>query len=332
VTDHLRLAVVGTGAIAQVAHLPALAKSRGAQLVALCDNDGAKARALADRFDVPDVYTDFEELLDSGQLDAVLIATPNHLHEPHVLSALRSGVHVLCERPLALTARGVERVIAAAQRADRKVLVGNNHRFRGDVQAVARFLANGELGRLSAIRAGAYTARPAEGWRRRRAESGGGAFQELGFDLLDLGLWLAGFPTPERVSAHAVAGAKADGVEDGMLVSVDLGPVTLGVDVTWGYVGTRDRTWFDMHLSRGSARLAPLRVAKELNGRIVDVSPSGAAQRENAIMQSYRAQLAHFLAVVHGDTPYEPPTDQVIVARVMEAIYRAATERREVKL
>jgi predicted dehydrogenase len=329
VTDALRLAVVGTGAIAQVAHIPVLAKSRGARLVALCDNDGAKARALADRFEIPDVFTDLEELLDSDQLDAVVIATPNHLHEPHVLSALRARVHVLCERPLALGPAGIERVIAAAERADRKVLVGNNRRFRGDVQALARFLANGELGTLSAIRAGAYTPRPAEGWRRRRAESGGGAFQELGFEQLDLALWLTGFQMPERVSAHAVPGP--GGAEDAMLVSLDLGGVSLGIDVSWAYVGTRERTWFDLHLSRGSARLGPLRVAKELNGRVVDVSPAGATQRENAMLQAYRAQLAHFLAVLHGEAVYEPPTDQLLLARVVDAVYRSAAERREVR-
>src|SRR3712207_3801664 len=104
----VRLAVVGTGAIAQVAHIPVLSKMRGAELVALCDNDAAKARALADRFDVPNVFTDLEELLDSELADAVVIATPNHLHEPHALSALKAGVDVLCERPLSLTARGAE--------------------------------------------------------------------------------------------------------------------------------------------------------------------------------------------------------------------------------
>ena len=86
-----------------------------------------------------------------------------------------------------------------------------------------------------------------------------------------------------------------------------------------------------MHVARGRARLAPLRVSKELNGRVVDVSPAGATQRENAMLQAYRAQLAHFLAVLHGEAAYEPPTDQLLVARVVEAVYRSAAERREVR-
>src|SRR5918912_956154 len=142
--DRVRIGVIGAGAIAQLAHLPVLSKMRGAELAAVCDNDRPKARALADRFGIRDTFTDIEDLLELDDLDAVVVATPNHLHEPHVLSALASKVDVLCERPLALTSRGLERILAAATRADRKVVVANNHRFRADVQALASFLRNGE--------------------------------------------------------------------------------------------------------------------------------------------------------------------------------------------
>ncbi|HMA25010.1 MAG TPA: Gfo/Idh/MocA family oxidoreductase, partial [Gemmatimonadaceae bacterium] len=74
--DTVRLGVVGAGAIAQLAHIPVLSKMRGAELVAVCDNDRPKARALADRFGVPDVFTDIEDLLELDELDAVVIATP----------------------------------------------------------------------------------------------------------------------------------------------------------------------------------------------------------------------------------------------------------------
>ncbi|MGZ8379776.1 MAG: Gfo/Idh/MocA family oxidoreductase, partial [Gemmatirosa sp.] len=78
-TQPLRLAIDGCGAIAQLAHLPVLAKMRGVELVALCDNDAARARALADRFEVPDVFTDLEELLEADAIDGLIVATPNHL-------------------------------------------------------------------------------------------------------------------------------------------------------------------------------------------------------------------------------------------------------------
>jgi predicted dehydrogenase len=332
--SEIRLAVVGAGAIAQLAHLPAISRAKGVHLVALCDNDRAKARSLADRFDIPDVFTDIEELLETDELDAVVVATPNHLHEPHVLAALAAKLHVLCERPLALTSRGVERILTAAQRADRKVVVANNHRFRTDVQALDRFLRGGELGRLTAFRAGSYQLKRAhEPWRTRRAEAGGGVFMEHGIPLLDLALWLADHPEPTRVTAHMERARGATAVEEAMLVHLECGShLSISLDLNSAYVGEEDRWWFETISTRGSTRLAPLRVVKELSGRPVDVSPTGAAARESAFVQSYRAELAHFLSVVSGDSKYEPPTDQVVLHKIAEAIYKAADEEKEIRL
>jgi len=97
-------------------------------------------------------------------------------------------------------------------------------------------------------------------------------------------------------------------------------------------VGDEERWWFETLSTRGSARLAPLRVAKELHGRPTDVSPRGAAARESAFIQSYRAELAHFIAVLNGDAVYEAPTDQITVHRVVEAIYKSADEGKEIRL
>ena len=332
-TSDVRLGLVGAGAIAQLAHLPLLAKMRGAQLVAICDNDGPKAGALAQRLGVPDIFTDIDELLDTDKLDAVVIATPNHLHEPHVLRALKQKVHVLCERPLSLTNGGVKRILQTAKSADCKVVVGNNHRFRSDVQQLSRFLQGGELGKVIAMRAGQYQFRAGQhGWRQRKAEAGGGAFLEYGYPLLDLCLWLADFPKPKRVTAHMEA-PRAGSVEDMMLVHLECeSGISFSIDVSWAYVGLEERWWFEVISSRGSARLSPLRVVKELNGRAVNVSPSGAAARESAFLQSYRAELAHFVAIVKGDAQYDPPIDQLQVMDVMEAAYRSAEEGREIQL
>src|SRR6185436_3820008 len=195
----VRLGVIGCGASAQIAHIPILTHLRGATVIALCDNDGAKARTLAQRFQVPDYFTDIDDLFAADTLDAVVVATPSHLHEPHTLSALRAGVDVLCDRPLALTSRGAERVLAAAQRAGRKMLSSHPLRFRADVQALTGFLRGGELGSIVGVRAGEYRQRgTVDGWRTRKQESGGGALMEYGYQLIDLALWLTEFPAPER--------------------------------------------------------------------------------------------------------------------------------------
>ncbi|MEX2180381.1 MAG: Gfo/Idh/MocA family oxidoreductase [Gemmatimonadaceae bacterium] len=332
--SEVRIGLIGVGAVPQTAHLPILSKMRGARLVALCDNDGAKARSLGQRFGAPSVFTDIDEMIELEQLDAVIVATPNHLHEPHVLAALRSKVHVLCGRPLALSVRGVERILSAAEKAGSMVQVDNHNRFRADTQNLERFLTGGELGKLAGIRAGSYhVPRTRADWRTRRAEAGGGAFMELGYPLLDLALWFADFPAPVRVVAMMERGRGASAVEDSMLVQLECaGGISFAFDVNWNYVGADDRFWFEVLATKGSGRLGPLRVTKDLNGRAMDVSPAGATARESAFYQSYRAQLAHFIAVVRGDAKYEPPHDQIVVHKVLEAIYRSADEGKEVRL
>jgi predicted dehydrogenase len=280
------------------------------------------------------VYVDLEDLFGAGDLDAVIISTPSHLHQPYVLEAIAAGVDVLCERPLALTTRGVQSILDAAQAAGRKVVVANNTRFRSDVQALDRFLRGGELGTLTGFRAGAYHQHGSiGGWRLSRAESGGGALFDLGLSLVDLALWLADYPSPRRVWAHLDRPRGPNSVEDAALLTLECANgMACTFDLSWSYVGDADRWWFESISSRGSARLAPLRVVKELNGKPVDVSPMGAAARESTFIQSYRAELAHFVAVLRDESAYEVPTDQVILHRTLEAAYRSADEKCEVQL
>jgi predicted dehydrogenase len=128
-------------------------------------------------------------------------------------------------------------------------------------------------------------------------------------------------------------GKGASAVEDTMLVHLECeGGRNFSFDVSWAYVGEEERWWFEVLASRGSARLAPLRVVKELNGKATNVSPTGAAARESAFIRSYRAELAHFVAVINGDVKYEPPEDQVMVHKVIEAIYKSAEEGKEIRL
>lgn len=334
-SDRVRIGVIGVGAIAQVAHLPALAGRDDLEVAGICDNDVSKARALAARFDSTGVYDDIEDLLRHARPDAVVVCTPNHLHQIHVETALAAGAAVLCERPLALDAAGVESIREAAKRAGRPVMVGMNHRYRSDVQAIRAFVTGGELGALRGIRTGWYMFRSSRaelGWRRRRAQAGGGVMLDLGLSLVDLGLWLAGCPEDLQVSA-AFGFPEGSDLEDAgcALITCSSG-LSIFVDVAWRYVGEAERFWLDVMGEKGSARAAPLRVYKELHGTPMNVTPTGAAGRENVFSASYRAEWARFLAMVRGEVEAPDLDDQLVLHRTVDAIYRSARDGRAVEV
>jgi predicted dehydrogenase len=336
-SEGLRLGAVGAGAVLQVAHLPVLKKLKTVKVAALCDADLPKARALASRFGVPSVYDDIEEMLASEQLDAVLICTPNHLHEPHVLAALAAGHHVLVEKPLAVSAASAQRIAKAAERQSRIVMVGMNHRYRIDSQAIRSFVQAGELGELDSIRAAWYMARPARaalGWRQRRDESGGGAMLDIGLPMVDLALWLAGTAVPRRVSASLFAPGRGERTVEqsgSAFITCENGP-SIYIDVTWRHIGEGEFFGAGVRGVKGSASLNPLRVWKEMHGVTHDVSPAGLVGRENPYIASFRAQWAHFLAVIRGDVPAPPLHEHVTVLKVLDAIYKSAADGRDVVL
>lgn len=336
-SEVLRLGVVGAGAVLQVAHLPALKKLKTIEVAALCDSDLPKARALASRFGIPSIYDDIEELLRHEDLEAVLICTPNHLHESHILAGLNAGLHVYVEKPIALGAQSAQRIVRAAERSGQIVMVGMNHRYRPDSQALRSFIQSGELGEVDSLRAAWYMARPARaalGWRQRRNESGGGAMLDLGLTMVDLSLWLSGEPEPSRVSASLAGGGRGErSVEPSgsAFIVCDGGP-SIYVDVTWRHIGEGEFFGVGVRGSKGSASLNPLRVWKEMHGSVHEVSPTGSVQRDSAYLASFRAQWAHFLSAVRHQTPAPDLGEQVTVLRVMDAIYRSAADGRDVIL
>jgi predicted dehydrogenase len=334
--EPLKLGIVGAGAVTQVAHLPVLRRLKGVQLAAICDTDAAKAGALAERFKVEHSFTDIEELLDAVELDALAICTPNHLHEPHAIAALAAGLHVLVERPLALNGAGVQRILRQAEKRNRLLMVGMNHRYRPDVQILRSFLQSGELGRVESVRGSWHVFRPSRsqlGWRLRRDEAGGGAILDLGEAILDLGLWLAGYPPPVRVSAALYPADSERGIETaGSAFLVCETGLSLFVDVTWHHVGEGERFGIGVRASRGSTGINPLQVWKQLHGVPTDMAPTGAIGRENPFTASYRAEWAHFVAAIRGEVPPLDNSEQLLLHRVLDAIYESAARGRDVEL
>lgn len=329
----IQVAVLGTGAIAQVAHLPILSRMRGVELAAVFDSDRAKARAIAERLGVSRVSRSAEELWSDPEIDAVIVCTPSHLHEEQVLEGISSGKHVFCEKPLALTAEGARRILET-EGADSRLVVGMNQRFRPDAVALKSFVAGSELGELFYLRAGwlnRQMGRRSRSWRQQKTRAGGGALMDLGLQMLDLCLWMLDYPVPERIVAqlHGRSGE----VEDSAVLLLHLeGGRVINLEVTWALIAERERQYVHIFGDSGSASLGPLKVYKEMDSGLLDVTPQLMPGRENQFTASYRLELAHFLDVVRGEEPAQPPTEQVALMRVIEAAYRSAEEGREVSL
>lgn len=327
--ERIRLGIVGAGAVTQVGHLPALKRVRDVDVVGICDSDLPKARALADRFGVDDAFADIEELLEYEQgLDALLICTPSHLHESHVQAALAAGLHVFVERPMALSSSGAQKLVKAAQKHERVLMVGASQRYRPDVQQIRSFVQSGELGDLESIRAWWFMNRAARsglGWRQKQELAGGGAMLDLGLGMLDLAMWLAGFPDTERVLAAFPERGREKGVEPSgtAMIVLDAG-VSIHIDVSWRFVGPGERYGLALRSSRGSARINPLAIWKDFHGMAKDVVAAGAHSRDTPFALGIRAQWAHFVAAVRGESTAPSVLEHVKLLKMMEAIYNSA--------
>ena len=333
--SELRIGVVGTGAIAQIVHLPVVTELPGARIAAVCDRDYAKARAIAARMDVKRVFQEDEEMFSSDEVDAVIICSPSHLHERQAVAALQAGKHVLVERPLALTPGGAEAAVKAAEKAGRVLMVALNNRYRPDTLGVKAFARNGELGDIFSIKGAWYNrkVRPKRlTWRHQRETAGGGAFMDLGVQILDLCLWMVDYPQVDRVCAHLHPGENME-VEDAASVLLRLkNGGTMTVDVTWSLFGERDRHAVRVLGTAGSASLQPLKVEKEVDHAMIDVTPQIPQGRENAYTASYREELRQFVAAASGGTAPHPPREQVQLMRIVEAVYESAEKAKEIRL
>jgi len=331
----VRVGVMGSGAVTQTVHLPLLSRLEGATVLALSDTDRRKAETVASRFGIPRVVSD-EEMFRDPEIDALVVSTPNHLHQEQAIAGLEAGKHVLVERPLAFDGAGVEAVLEAARESGKSVTVGMSHRYRPDVIALRSFVAGGELGEVHTVR-GAWLNRKMPlarvTWRQRLDEAGGGALMDLGVQVLDLCFWLTGFPDAERVVARIHPGEYE--VEDAAVLTVMAeGGLSFQVEVSTSYFADEDRHFIRVMGNEGSGALPPLEVQKQLGGRPMDVTPihPDEVQRENPYTSAYRRQLDHFVRSAAGEAESPLPEEQVRLMALVQAAYRSAREGKEVVL
>jgi predicted dehydrogenase len=206
--DKVRYAVVGAGWISQEAFMPGVGQTANSEIAAIVSGNARAARQLAEFHRVPHVYSydRYDELLESGLVDAVYIALPNSMHADYAIRALRRGVHALVEKPLALTVAECEAMIAAAEEGGAFLMTAYRlHHEPGTVEVLER-IRRGEIGTPRLFHAD-FSFQSAPGNHRLRAEHWGGPLQDIGVYCLNAARQVFG---AEPLECVAMEGAAAD--------------------------------------------------------------------------------------------------------------------------
>jgi predicted dehydrogenase len=197
-----KVGIVGAGGMADY-HCTGF-RNAGAEVAALADMAGERAGAYAASRSIPKVYDTLGAMIaGEPDLQAVYIITPNKFHKPLVLEALNAGKHVYCEKPPALNAAEMAEMAEAAKKSGKILMFDFNNRARPESQAMARYIADGTIGRINSAQA-SWIRRAGipgfGGWFTTKALSGGGPVIDL-VHMIDLALYFMGYPEPAWVLA-----------------------------------------------------------------------------------------------------------------------------------
>ncbi|MDX6565074.1 MAG: myo-inositol 2-dehydrogenase / D-chiro-inositol 1-dehydrogenase, partial [Gaiellales bacterium] len=215
----VRIGLIGSGRIARV-HADAYRRVEGGAIVSCVDLVPEVAAAFGHDFGIA-VDVSVEALLARDDLDAVLVASPNGAHAEHVIAALDAGKHVFCQKPIALTRKDADRIVARAEASDRVSQFGFMLRFTPPLGALRTRVAEGELGELIAFRAAVFGWEPSADWFYD-PRFGGGVILDTLVHFADLVLWLLG-PVTHVYSdggAYVLEGAKRHGSPDNATVQL----------------------------------------------------------------------------------------------------------------
>ncbi len=331
----INIGIVGCGAHAQIAHIPVFKKNRDCNLLAICDSDVRKLDMLGLKYNIPKRYQDFQELLEDKEIDALIISTPNYLHAPMTISAIKYGKDVLCENPMAINLKEALEIKKALNGTKRKLALALTGRFRPDVQTLKKFIAEGELGDIYYLKAGWLIGTREwilPEWRRDVLKSGGGAFLTLGTQILGISTYLLEEKEPSTIFASVHKKESAAEVEDTAMGIINFSDGTLlTIEVSWSLLFEKDFLYCNVFGKKGAALLNPLKVQKELHNELVNVTPTNLPRNLYKIACELQAQF--FIDSVQKN--HQPPfgiEEGVLIARITDAFYDSARKQKLVKI
>ena len=317
----VRYAIVGLGHIAQVAMLPAFAHAGNSRLAAVVSGDRAKRREVARRYRTAAYgYEDYEACLE--QVDAVYIALPNHQHADFTIRAARAGVHVLCEKPLAVTAADCRRMIAACERHGVKLMTAYRLHFEAINLEVVDLVRKGAIGEPKFFNS-SFSMTVRRGDIRTRKAFGGGSLYDIGVYCINAARYLFRAEPTEVMAISVNSGVKALAEIDestaailrfdGERVASFVTSFNAGSVAEYRIVGTKG----DIHVD-------PAYEYAEGLGYTITVD--GKAKRKTiGRRDQFAPQLIHFSDCILRDRTPEPSGEEGLQdVRIVEALYRSA--------
>ncbi len=349
----LKVGIVGAGGIAQFGHIPSFQKLAEVEVVALADPNKEKLEMVAKRFQIPETFADYRELIGKKEIDIISICSPNYLHKEQAILALSAGKDVLCEKPVAMNSKETEEILIKVKKTGRKFMVAFLHRFSSASVFLRKIINRGEFGDIYYARAGCLRRRGIPGlggWFTNKKLSGGGPLIDVGVHVLDKTYWLMDAPKPVSVIGvtyqkfkkiatdgswpppDSRVGDKFTGpfdVEDlaGAFIRFANG-ATLVLEASWAGNSQTGLT-YDLFGTKAGAREddSGLKIFGEDFGVLTDTVP------DLPSVNLCDAEIKDFVSCIReGRAPITTPAEILAVSKIIEGIYRSASSGREVRL
>ncbi len=326
---------------------------RRCKLVAVCDQNEHLRQITIDKHSLPadSAYSDYRKMFADAKrtgLQAISIALPNKLHAPVTVAALKAGLHVLCEKPMATSAAGARRMLAAAKAAKRTLMIHFSTRFGREARALKRAIEAGTIGDVYFGRSVWHRRRGIPGlggWFTNKDLAGGGPVMDLGVHRLDLAMWLMGNPRPVSVSGStyntlgkrlAKEQGKSFDVEDlgCAMIRFDNG-ATLILEASWASNSDKAEEMFTqlygteggvVHGNCGEGHAFEAHVVGEANGTFWN------SKMEDATVPDLSGFHEFVDAVLEKRQPIATARQGLDVQLVLDAIYKSARTGREVRM
>jgi len=329
----VKLAIVGLGGIAQVIHMPILSRMEDVEITAVCDSDLSKCKNIASRYNVGKYYKDIEKMLEENpEVSAVIIAAQTNVHKDISIKCLQAEKDILIEKPIARNYKEAKEILDAAKLYKKKIMVAMNNRFRNDMMMQRTFTKAKELGDVFYIKAGWVKPQSSnQKWMLEKDKAGGGVFLDNGIAMLDIGMWLLGFPEVKSVSAMNYF-HNTKSVEDSSIAMIKFkNNTTLTIEASWSLLREGELFYCNVYGKEGSSSINPFKIYKRMDGELYNITPKKIVTPSNVFKKSYEYELKHFVGAVAGKHNIISNGDDALkVMEIVDAVYKSAKAGKEI--